>query len=54
LDLQLIIYTVIAIISKPQALKWVVKQLIKMGADTDVVAVSMRKAELQPSVPPGS
>ncbi|VVM17400.1 hypothetical protein BSPWISOXPB_2714 [uncultured Gammaproteobacteria bacterium] len=53
LDLQLIIYTVIAIISKPQALKWVVKQLIKMGADTDVVAVSMRKAELQPSVPLG-
>jgi lipopolysaccharide/colanic/teichoic acid biosynthesis glycosyltransferase len=30
LDLQLIIYTVIAIISKPQALKWVVKQLIKI------------------------
>ncbi|SEH65728.1 hypothetical protein BAZSYMB_SCAFFOLD00060_6 [Bathymodiolus azoricus thioautotrophic gill symbiont] len=44
----------IAIISKPKALKWIVKQLIKMGADTDVVTVSMRKAELQPSIPPGS
>ncbi|CAB5502363.1 Glycosyltransferase [uncultured Gammaproteobacteria bacterium] len=54
LDLQLIFWTVIAIISKPKALKWIVKQLIKMGADTDVVTVSMRKAELQPSIPPGS
>jgi lipopolysaccharide/colanic/teichoic acid biosynthesis glycosyltransferase len=54
LDLQLIVYTVVAIISKPKALKWVAMRLTKMNAVADVIVVSMRKAELQPSIPPGA
>jgi len=54
LDLRLIFYTVIAIISKQKALNWVVLQLREMNADTNVVSISKREIDLYPFPPPGS
>ena len=54
LDLQLIIYTVVAIISKKKALNWVANQLKKINVDSDVVNISKREVELYPFPPPGS
>jgi len=54
LDLQLIIYTVVAIISKPKALLWVEKKLNDFNADKEVVKISKRKVGLYPYPPPGS
>jgi len=54
LDIKLIIYTAVAIISKQRALNWVVYQLKKMNVDSDVVRISKREVELYPFPPPGS
>ena len=54
LDIQLIIYTVVAIISKKKALNWVANQLKKINVDSDVVNISKREVELYPFPPPGS
>jgi len=53
LDIKLIIYTVVAIISKQRALNWVVSQLKIMNIDSDVVNISKREVELYPFPPPG-
>ena len=54
LDLQLIFYTVVAIISKPKALIWVAKKLNNLDVDVDTVRVSKREVNLFPFPPPGS
>jgi len=54
LDLKLIFFTVIAIISKKRAIGWVVAQLELMGVDSDVVNISKREGDLYPFPPPGS
>jgi lipopolysaccharide/colanic/teichoic acid biosynthesis glycosyltransferase len=54
LDVQLILYTVVAIISKPKALNWVAKKLNNLGVDLDTVKVSKREVDLFPFPPPGS
>lgn len=54
LDLQLIFYTVVAIVSKQKALQWVVGTLQVLGVDEIVVLVSRRDADLVPYPPPGS
>ena len=54
LDIRLIIYTMVAIISKKRALNWVVNQLKIMNVDSDVVNISKRKVGLYPFPPPGS
>ena len=54
LDLQLILYTVVAIVSKKKALMWVADTLRVLSADEKVIAVSRRNAELTPFPPPGS
>jgi lipopolysaccharide/colanic/teichoic acid biosynthesis glycosyltransferase len=54
LDLQLIYYTVVAIISKPKALIWVAKKLNNLDVDADTVRVSKREVNLFPFTPPGS
>ena len=54
LDLQLIFYTVVAIISKPRSLIWVVKKLNNLGVDADTMKVSKRDVQLFPFPPPGS
>ena len=54
LDIQIIFYTVVAIISKPNALIWVEKKLDKLDVDKDTVRVSKRETDLFPFPPPGS
>ena len=53
LDLQLIFYTVVAIMSKSKALTWVAKKLTNLGVDADTVRVSKREVDLFPFPPPG-
>ena len=50
---KIIIYTLIAIISKQRALNWVSSQLESMDTDSNVVNISKRKVELYPFPPPG-
>ena len=54
LDIQMIIYTLVAIFSKQRALNWVVSQLKLMNADSNVVNISKREEELYPFPPPGT
>ncbi|MBL7004492.1 MAG: sugar transferase [Gammaproteobacteria bacterium] len=54
LDIQIIFYTVVAIISKPKALIWVAKKLDNLNVDTDTVRASKREVNLYPFPPPGS
>ncbi len=54
LDVQLILYTVVAIISKPKALNWVTKKLNNLDVDLDTIEVSKRVVDLFPFPPPGS
>ena len=53
LDLKMVVYTVVAIISKKKALNWVVDQLKKANADVEVVSISKREVGLYPFPPPG-
>ena len=53
LDIKLIIYTIVAIISKQRALNWVVNQLKILNADPDVINICKREEELYPFPPPG-
>jgi len=48
------IFTVVALISKPMALKWVVKKLERFDVDQKIVEVAKRDKELYPFPPPGS
>jgi lipopolysaccharide/colanic/teichoic acid biosynthesis glycosyltransferase len=54
LDLELMIFTVVALISKPTALKWAVKKLEKFNVDQKIIEVAKRDKELSPFPPPGS
>ena len=54
LDIEIIIYTLIALISKRTALNWVSKKLENLGVDKDLVNISKREIELFPYPPPGS
>ena len=53
LDVKIIIYTLIAIISRQRALNWVSSQLESINVDSNVVSISKRKVELYPFPPPG-
>lgn len=54
LDLRLIFLTVIAIISKDNALKGVVSILKNMNADNNLIEIASRKNSLVPMPPPGA
>ena len=54
LDLQLIFYTVIAIISKASALKWINNKLSQLNVDELVIQISARTEKLTPYPPPGA
>jgi lipopolysaccharide/colanic/teichoic acid biosynthesis glycosyltransferase len=54
IDVKLVVLTVISIINRPAALAAVNTLLTGIGADEDVVRVSLRCSVLVPSVPPGS
>lgn len=54
LDIEIIIYTLVAIISKRTALNWVSKKLENFDVDQDLVNISKRETELFAYPPPGS
>mgnify|MGYP001313157650 CR=1 FL=1 len=54
LDLQIILYTVIALFSKQRALNWVSEKLKQFDVDANIVKISKRKDDLYPFFPPGS
>lgn len=54
LDFEIIIYTLVAFISKRTALNWVSKKLANYGVDQNLVNISKREIELFPYPPPGS
>jgi lipopolysaccharide/colanic/teichoic acid biosynthesis glycosyltransferase len=54
LDIEIIIYTLVALISKRTALNWVSKKLENLEADQNLVNISKREIELFPHSPPGS
>ena len=53
LDILIIIYTIIALISKQVALNWVSNKLNKLGASKNLVEISKRETELFIYHPPG-
>ena len=53
LDIKIILFTIVAIISKKRALNWVSSQLKAMNVDSDIVTISKREVELYPFPPPG-
>ena len=54
LDVEIIIYTLVALISKRTALNWVGKKLENFEIDQDLVNISTRDTELFAYPPPGS
>ena len=52
LDLQIIIFTLTAFISKRKALQLINKKLINLGADIHTIKTSLRENELSPHTPP--
>jgi lipopolysaccharide/colanic/teichoic acid biosynthesis glycosyltransferase len=54
LDIEIIIYTLVALISKRTALNWVSKKLENFEVDQDLVNISKRETELFAYPPPGS
>jgi lipopolysaccharide/colanic/teichoic acid biosynthesis glycosyltransferase len=54
LDLKIIIYTVVAIISKQKALDWVSSELESFNTEKNIVNISRREVDLYPFPPPGA
>ena len=54
IDLALILLTVVAIFSRPLALRGLQKVLKRLGADDRLLAVARREGPLRPYPPPGS
>lgn len=54
LDIKLILLTIVAVLSRSNALKYLNIMLNDVGAPADVIKVSKREAELLPTPPPGS
>jgi lipopolysaccharide/colanic/teichoic acid biosynthesis glycosyltransferase len=53
LDLRLVWLTAVGIVSRRRALEGAHSELAKRGAPPDLVEVALRKAPLEPGVPPG-
>ena len=54
LDIQIIFFTIIGILSKKKALNWICGLLENFGADPQLIAISRRDSKLYPYPPPGS
>ena len=54
LDLQIIFYTVVAIISKQKSIRWVVGKLEQMNVEQELIDVVKRDSALYPFPPPGA
>ena len=52
LDIKLIYHTLVAVISKEKATKWIIRQLELLEVGKEIIEVSKRKEELVPSIPP--
>ena len=53
LDIELIFYTMIVILTKQRAIEWVVRKLVSLEVEAKVVNVCKRDDELLPFAPPG-
>lgn len=54
MDIQLVYFTAIAILSKGRALRWVERRVAGLGADEELLRIAGRHVELYPFPPPGS
>ena len=54
LDIQLMFYTAVAIISKKYALAWIAKKLQYLNVNGELVEICKREIDLYPYPPPGS
>lgn len=54
LDLKIIFYTVVAIISKKRSIKWVCSKLGQLNADQKLIEIAQRDSDLYPFPPPGA
>ena len=54
LDLKIIFYTVVAIISKQKSIRWVGGKLKQLNVDQEIIEIVKRDADLYPSPPPGA
>ena len=54
LDIQIVFYTAVAIVSKQTAITWLVKKLEGLRVDEKILQVARRNRKLEPYPPPGS
>ena len=54
LDLKIIFYTVVAIISKQKSIRWVGGKLKQLNVDQEIIEIVKRDANLYPFPPPGA
>jgi len=54
LDLKIIFYTLVAIISKKRSVKWVCGMLKQFNVDQEIIKIAKRDTDLYPFPPPGS
>tara|TARA_B110000908_G_C9947149_1_gene310894 strand:- start:38 stop:595 length:558 start_codon:yes stop_codon:yes gene_type:complete len=54
LDLKIIFYTVVAIISKQKSIRWVGGKLKQLNVDQEIIEIVKRDADLYPFPPPGA
>lgn len=54
LDIKLIIYTVVAVVSRQSALEWLTSELKRYNLDESIIEVSRRNKDLYPYPPPGA
>mgnify|MGYP001200208466 CR=1 FL=1 len=54
LDLQIIFYTVVAIISKHKSIRWISGMLKQFNVDQEIIEIANRDANLYPFPPPGT
>jgi len=54
LDLKIIFYTLVAIVSKQISINWVVSKLKHLKVDQEIIKVAKRDSDLEPYPPPGT
>lgn len=54
IDLSIMFYTVVSLVSRQKSLNWVSKKLYELGEGEEIAIISKREIELQPHPPPGS
>ena len=52
LDIKLVLIIILAIVSRPVALKWIVRELQHRHAPMELIEVAVGEKELMPSSPP--